>query len=109
MAHDEGYVVLVSLGLEHGAVEANELLDGIELSGQQAGLAVRSDEEVGSREAAGPLAGRHGAVLEEVEVVVDPDERSRVALDRAADGEKLQLGKPLLGSLMSWTNLKESR
>jgi hypothetical protein len=70
-----------------------ELLDGIEVSGQQAGVAVRGDEEAECGEAGGPRARRHSAVLEEVDVVVDPDEGPPVALDRAADGEELQLGK----------------
>ena len=72
---------------------ADELLDGIELVRHQAGVGVRRDEHARRGQAGCPLPRGHCLVMEEVEVVVDPDERSRVALDRPADGEEFQLGK----------------
>jgi len=74
-------------------VPAHELLHVVELPGQQTEVGLGRDEQAGHGEAVRPLLGRQAFVLEEVEVVVDPDERSRTLLDRPADREELQLCK----------------
>ena len=87
--------------VELATVAAHEVLDGMELLRQQSEIGVRGDQKVGDRQAPGPIAGGDRPVLEVVDVIVNPDQRSRVALHRPADGQELPVEVPLLG-LVPW-------
>ena len=83
------------------SVLAQELVDQVEVAGHQPRPGLWRNQEVRQGEAVGPRPWGEGPVLEEVDVVVDPDEGSRVLFDLLADRSELPVQVPLLTSVVA--------
>ena len=76
--------------LRAGARVAHEVLDRLQLSRSRAGLGLGCDQEVRGAKCGPPTPGGQSAVLKEVDVVIDPDERPPVALDERRTARNFQ-------------------